>query len=77
MIQKHQFMKHLKHLVGQLSLQMDGHHEVKFIICCTGSKRVHSRVVEMSELGERGLDSLLELLDPIKTSSYCWHILIH
>lgn len=50
---------------------------ITFTVCSTGSERVDSRVGEMSELGERCLDSLLELLSPPQASSYCRHILIH
>lgn len=39
--------------------------------------RWDSRIGEVSEFEEGGLDALLHLLGPSQPSSYCWHILIH
>lgn len=71
------FMRPLKQLTERLSLEMHDHSEIHFLICCVGHKRGDSRVGEVSEFGEGGLDALLELLGPPQPTSYCWHILIH
>lgn len=52
---------------------MHDHSKIHFRICCVGD----SRGGEVSEFGEGGLDTLLELLGPPQPSGYCWHILIH
>lgn len=56
---------------------MRDHTKIQFLICCTGDKREDSRVGEVSEFGEWGLDALLQFLGPSQPASYCWHILIH